>query len=137
MFAGLGKLLLTSRPIIILNEGKVNDISICNSDEISNTFNEHFSNLGPRLSPKITLEEESIYLNNTPENYNKSYFCPTTSTVVFTHLNRLSITTATGLDNISTKPISECADITSGPLCHLFNKSLMSGIFPDDWKCAS
>ena len=33
--------------------------------------------------------------------------------------------------------IRECADIISGPLCDLFNnKSLMSGMFPDDWKCA-
>ena len=32
--------------------------------------------------------------------------------------------------------IRECAVIISGPLCDLFNKSLMSGVFPDDWKCA-
>ena len=33
--------------------------------------------------------------------------------------------------------ICECADIIPGLLCDLFNKSLMSGIFPDDWKCAT
>ena len=59
-----------------------------------------------------------------------------TSSIVFTHLNRLSKTKSTGLDNISAKLIRECADIISDPLCDLFNKSLMSGIFPDDWKCA-
>ena len=32
--------------------------------------------------------------------------------------------------------IRKCADIISGPLCDLFDKSLMSGIFPNDWKCA-
>ena len=32
--------------------------------------------------------------------------------------------------------IPKCADIISGPLCDLFDKSLMSGIFPNDWKCA-
>ena len=72
----------------------------------------------------------------TPENYNKFCFRPTTSSVTFTHLNRLSKTKATGLDNNSAKLIRECADIIAGPLCNLFNKSLMSGIFPDDWKCA-
>ena len=30
----------------------------------------------------------------------------------------------------------ECADLISVSLCDLFNKSLLSGIFPDDWKCA-
>ena len=42
---------------------------------------------------------------------------------------------ATGLANISARLIRKCADIISGPLCDLFNKSLMSDIFPDDWKC--
>ena len=48
----------------------------------------------------------------------------------------MSKTKSTGLDNLSARLIRECADIISGPLCDLFNKSLMSGIFPDDWKCA-
>ena len=32
--------------------------------------------------------------------------------------------------------IRECADLISVSLRDLFNKSLVSGIFPDDWKCA-
>ena len=32
--------------------------------------------------------------------------------------------------------IRECADLISVSLCDLFNKSLLSGIFSDDWKCA-
>ena len=39
----------------------------------------------------LTSDEESIYLNNTPENYNKFCFRPTTSSVIFPHLNRRSI----------------------------------------------
>ena len=31
----------------------INDISICNSNEISNAFNEHFSTTGPRLAHEI------------------------------------------------------------------------------------
>ena len=122
----------------IVKDVKVNDISICNSNEISNAFNKHFSTTGPRLAHEIPLtsDEESIYLKNITENYHKFCFRPTTTNDVFTHLNKLSKTKATGLDNISTRLICECADIISGPLCELFNKSLMSGIFPDDCKCA-
>ena len=43
---------------------------------------------------------------------------------------------ATGLDNISAKIMRECADLISVSLCDLFDKSLLSGIFPDDWKRA-
>ena len=80
---------------------------------------------------------ESIHLKNITENYKKFCFRPTTTSDVFTHLNKLSKTKATGLDNISARLIRECPDIISGPLYDLFKKSLMSGIFPDDWKCAS
>ena len=117
---------------------KVNDICICNSNEISNVFNERFSTIRPILVRKIPLtsDEESIYLKNVTENFDKFRFSSTTTSDVFTHLNKLSKTKATGLDNISARLIRECADIISGPLCDLFNKSLMSGIFPDDWKYA-
>ena len=117
---------------------KVNDISIGNSNKISNTFNKHFATIGPKLACEIpsTSDEVSTYLNNFHVNFNKFSFRPTTSSIVFTHLKRLSKTKSTGLDNISAKLIRECADIISGLLCDLFNKSLRSGIFPDDWKCA-
>ena len=46
----------------IVKEVKVNDISICDSNKISNAFNEHFSTIGPRLAREIplTLDEESV-----------------------------------------------------------------------------
>ena len=48
----------------------------------------------------------------------------------------MSKTKATGLEIISARLIREWTDIISGRLYDLFNKSLISGIFPDDWKCA-
>ena len=113
----------------LVKEVKVNDISIGNSNVISNTFKEHFATTGPKLACEIpsTSNEVSTYLNNFPVNFNKFSFRPTTSSIVFTHLNRLSKTKSTGLDNISAKLIRECADIISSPLCDLFNK------FPDVW----
>ena len=70
---------------------KVNDISICNSNEFSNALNEHFLTIGPRLAREVPLtsDQESIYLNNITENYNEFCFRPTTTSDVFTHLNRL------------------------------------------------
>ena len=54
-----------------------------------------------------------------------------TTSVVFTRLNRLSKTKATGLDNISARLFRECADFISGQLWDLFNKSPVGhlGIF--------
>ena len=55
---------------------------------------------------------------------------------MFYLLNKLCKSKTTGLDDISAKLIRECADLISIPLCNIFNKSLSSGLFPDDWKCA-
>ena len=104
MLEGLGKLLTTSCLVVratkIVKGVKVNDISICNSNEISNVFNEHFSTIRPRLARKIPLtsDEKSIYLKNITENYDKFRFSSTTTSNVFTNLNKLSKTKATGLD---------------------------------------
>ena len=102
----------------IVEDVKVYDISICNSNEISNAFNEHFSTIGPRLAREIPLTstEESIYLENITENYNKVCLRSTTTSDVFTHLKRLSKTKATGIDNISARLIRDCADVISCPL---------------------
>ena len=92
---------------------------------------------GPRLAIEIPLNENNndlSYINNI--NYNKFSFPFTSSSIVFSHLNKLCRSKATGLDNISAKMIRECADLISVSLCDFFDKSLLSGIFPDDWKCA-
>ena len=101
-----------------VSSSEQSDCRRCNSNEISNAFNEHFSTIGPRLAREIPLTstEESIYLENITENYNKVCFRSTTTSDVFTHLKRLSKTKATGLDNISARLIRDCADVISCPL---------------------
>ena len=116
----------------------MNDAVISNSSELSNAFNDHFSTVGPRLANEIPpiANNNSSYTKNINVNNNKFSFSSINSSIVFLHLNKLSKSKATGLDNISAKIIRECADLISVSLCDLFNKSLVSGIFPDDWKCA-
>jgi hypothetical protein len=41
---------------------------------------------------------------------------------------------ASGLDNIPCSIIKNVARIISGPLSKIFNKSLSSGVFPDELK---
>ena len=56
--------------------------------------------------------------------------------IVNSHAPLKTKSKATGLNNISAKLIRECADLFSIPLCNIFNNSLRSGLFPDDFKCA-
>ena len=130
---------LTSRRVnnTTVKELKLNDAIISNSSELSNAFNDHFYTIGPRLVNKIppTANNNLSYINNINVNNNEFSFSSTNCSIVFSHLNKLCRSKATGLDNISAKIVRECADLISVSLCDLFNKSLVSGIFPDDWKC--
>ena len=122
-----------------MKEFTLNGSFICNSSELSNVFNDHFSTIGPRLANEIPPNDNNndlSYINNINIIHNKFSFSSTSSSIVFSHLNKLCRSKATGLNNISAKIIRECADLISVSLCDLFNKSLLSGIFPDDWKCA-
>ena len=63
-------------------------------------------------------------------------FTPTICSQVFSLLNKLSKSKATGRDKISARLIRECADLICISVCKIFNYSLTTGIFQDDWKCA-
>ena len=58
------------------------------------------------------------------------------ATEVFSLLNNLNKSKATGLDKIAARLIRECADLICIPICDFFNQSISLGIFYDDWKCA-
>ena len=61
---------------------------------------------------------------------------PTNYSKVFKILSKLCKTKATGLDKIPAKFLKECLDLITASLCSIFNRSITSGIFPEEWKCA-
>ena len=77
------------------------------------------------------------YIDHAISNNSKFRFNSTTSSIVLSLLNKLlSKSKAADLDNISAKFTRECADLILISLFDILNKSLLSGVFPDDWKCA-
>ena len=121
-----------------IKEVIVNGVSINKTTDLANAFNEHFSTIGPKLANEIPTEANGDkscleYLNITDQRF---CFTPTNSSQVFSLLNKLSKSKATGLDKISARLIRERADLICISICKIFNCSLSTGIFPDDWKCA-
>ena len=95
---------------------RLNGSIISNSSELSNAFNDHFSTIGSRLSNEIPPNDNNndlSYINNINVNHHNFSFSSTSSSTVFSHLNKLCRSKATGLDNISAKIICECADLIS------------------------
>ena len=52
-------------------------------------------------------------------------------------LKALDVTKATGPDKIPAKLLQETASVIAPSLCKLFNKSLSTGSFPQNWKEAN
>ena len=51
-------------------------------------------------------------------------------------MSNLSKSKATGLDGISSRLLRECPDPISESLTLVFNRSINTGIFPNEWKYA-
>jgi hypothetical protein len=61
---------------------------------------------------------------------------PTTSVEVSKLYSSISDKKATGLDQIPCKLLKLSAPIVSKSLCDIFNLSIQTAVFPDDWKLA-
>ena len=59
---------------------------------------------------------------------------PLTVQKFFSLLSKLCKSKATGLDEISERLLREYADLVASSLCAIFNRSIISGIFPTEWK---
>lgn len=109
--------------------------TISNPAEISEIFNKHFSEIGKKLSETQTPAEKSYqdYLQPVSSTFNLS---PTTPSTIFKLLTLVPVNKGAGLDKIPGKLLKEAAYIISGSLCNLFNYSIHTSVFPDDWKLA-
>ena len=112
-------------------------ISISDPLKLSEAFNNHFSSVGPELANEIpcTANNRShlSYLTGV-KCVGKFKMKPTNSSTVLSLMRKLCKNKATGLDKISVRLIHECADLLVDSLCSIFNCSIATGIFPEDWK---
>ena len=88
-----------------ITEIKQNGISISNSQELSETFNDHYATIGPKLAKEIQLNVNDRshldYLKGLPSDHQPFQLIPKISSKILSLLSRLSKSKATGLDKIS------------------------------------
>ena len=91
-----------------VKELRLDDNSVTNSHELSNAFNDHFSIIGTKLTNEVPLVTDgSSYADSIASSNHKFVCSPISSSNVYSLLNKLSKSKATGLDNISAKLIRE------------------------------
>ena len=114
---------------------RINNQTINDPKVIANNFNDFFINIGPQLADKIP--ESSItyqhYLNM--PNKDSTYIDPTVPEEV-TKLSNALKDSASGHDGFNRTIISVIFQTILGPLVHIINLSLFSGVVPKEIKIA-
>ena len=94
-------------------------------------FNEHFSEKS-KLPPNTPPLPEFQYLTDSRLN-----FMQFNESDVLKVLKNLNTAKANGPDGISNTLLKNTAESIAPPLCQLFNRSLATGQFPNNWKKAN
>ena len=108
---------------------------LSNAKDIADHFNEHFTQIGPDVAANLSASTTN------PEDYSRRHsttfqLSEIKSSRVLKLLLKLDVSKATSLDQISSKIIKLAGPFICNQLTDLFNLSIKSGVFPNDWKLA-
>jgi len=78
----------------------------------------------------------SVYNLKIKQCPNSIFIYPVTEEVVISLTKSLKRKPTAGDDDIPENLVKQCMQLIRGPLAHIYNLSLNSGIFPDIWKTA-
>ena len=124
----------TSKSSNIL-EIQVDNRTISTPGDMAEAFNDHFTNIAQVLAQEVPAVEVNpeFYLSHTDK-----VFCLKTPSldIVFNLLRKIDEKKATGLDMIPSKLLKMAASIVAPSLTAIFTKSIITGIYPIEWKTA-
>ena len=103
---------------------------------IANHLNQHFTQIGPNLAstvPSVSVDPKEYLKNKVNSSFVIKEIAPSK---VKKLLEKVDISKATGLDNISNRILRIAALVIYQHLTDLFNLSIKRRVFPTDWKKA-
>ena len=110
-----------------------NGKKIYEKEDIANTFNEFFSNIGSSLANKIKKPKRKY---KQPEPVNKTIFLrPTSSSEIYKILQELKDKNG-GIDGINTRVLKNLSEYIISPLVHIFNLCIVKSVWPKQLKMA-
>ena len=115
----------------------LNNSKLTNKQDIANSFNTFFTNIGPTLSNKIQTDTTHSFAKYLTEEILLSFeFKTVTPDDIIKTIQILKPKSSCGHDNISTKLLKHISPIIAPSLSLITNQSMCSGIFPDALKIA-
>jgi hypothetical protein len=107
-----------------------------NPQEIANSFNEYFTEIGPKLASEIpTSKSHFSEFLGAPQSQ-EFKFCEMSEIRILNFINKMKPKSSFGEDCISNNVLKVIAPTIIQPLKHLINLSLKTGFFPDQLKIA-
>ena len=115
---------------------KIENDQITDQVKIAESFNKYFSSIGIKTSENVPKANKhySEYLTNPITN--SMFLEPVEPSHIFEIVNKLKPKTSCGHDQISSKMIKDTIKNIAIPLSHIINRSLSTGIVPNQLKIA-
>ena len=106
--------------------------------DIVNSFGDFYVRLGPTLANNISPSMTSIheYISRIPRQLNSIVLRPTTVQEIDKIIQDLPNKSSHGHDELSNITLKALRTSITFPLCHIFNQSLIDGMFPEKMKWA-
>ena len=116
---------------------EIDNQKLTNSTAMAEAFNEYFSTIGCKLTDAIgSANSAESFLEYLPIANSVFSIEPTSSAKVLELMLKLSKKKAIGLDGISSQLIKISAPVIVASITEIFNCSIVTRIFPDEWKAA-
>ena len=131
---GINSLLSKSKNSTNIPKILQDEIEITDPVTISNVFNKHFTEIGPKLAAQIPTTGAASY--NIPQCNEVFELREVTPSQIDGLIYKLSTSKASGLDNIPVRLLKLINFTTVVSLTHIINLVIRKGIIPADWKCA-
>ena len=125
-----------------ISQLKCDDVVISDDTLKAEAFNDFFVNIGVNLANEI--ENDSLCTNfSDDENYHSNYysninfkFSEISMDDIICQLRNLKISKSTGIDNIPAIALKLSAEVIGPSLTWIYNLSIKTGIYVDEWKKA-
>ena len=118
-----------------ISELNVGNRSVKGDENIASSFNDYFSTIGAKLANNLT-DIDSDPMRFVPYVSNTFSFRNISAHELMEAVAQIKTNKSPGIDGISAKLLKDAGDTISESLANIFNLSLQSGTFPDDWKLA-
>ena len=115
---------------------KCNNKIVTDKNEICNSLNSFFANVGHDINATFEDCNDSDFLQYVENVEETAFFKPITSKEIIDIVNTFTNNTSAGYDDIDIRIVKRAIHLICKPLSAIFNQCMKSGVFPESMKIA-